>query len=281
MQIRPTVIRAAATLCILTGLIACSSRDAEVDLNQSELQIYRSAQNSLASGNYNLAVTKLQGLESRFPFGRYAEQSQLEIIYAYYKSFQPEAARSAADRFIRLHSRHPNVDYAYYLKGMASFEEDRGFLDSFIPIDSSSRDPGSAREAFNDFGELIQRFPDSKYSPDARQRMIYLRNNLARYEVHVARYYITRGAFIAAANRGRYVFEHFQEAPSMPDALAVMVEAYSVLNLEILAGESLEVLATNFPAHESLDKDGEFKITRAMQNARKSWLNIVTFGLLG
>ncbi|MBD3646540.1 MAG: outer membrane protein assembly factor BamD, partial [Pseudomonadales bacterium] len=131
-------------------LAACSSKD-EPTLDESELQLYQSAQGSLRAGNYQDAVTKLQMLEARFPFGRYAEQAQLEIIYAYYKSQQPEAARSAADRFIRLHPQHPNVDYAYYLRGMSSFEEDQTFLEPFMPIDPAKRDPGAARDAFNDF----------------------------------------------------------------------------------------------------------------------------------
>lgn len=260
-------------------LTACSGKKETPE--ETEAQLYRSAQGSLRAGSYQQAVDKLQLLESRFPFGRYAEQAQLEIIYAYYKSRQPEAARSAADRFIRLHPQHPNLDYAYYLRGMASFEEDQGFMEQFVPMDPAKRDPGAARNAFNDFAQLIKRFPNSQYAPDAQKRMIYLRNLLAAYEINVARYYIYRGAYIAAANRGRYVFENFQKTPSVPDALAIMVEAYRLLEMNELASDSLMVLRENFPNHESLDNKGNFKRTRSLRNKERSWLNIISFGLLG
>ena len=268
-------------LTLLATLAACSKDEEEEDLNATELSYYESAQNSLRAGNYQGAISKLQLLESRFPFGRFAEQAQLEIIFAYYKSAQPEAARAAADRFIRLHPTHPNVDYAYYLKGMISFEQDKSFLSNFIPMDPSTRDPGAARQSFNDFSQLIRRFPNSEYAPDAQQRMKYLRNLLAASEVHVARYYIRRGAFVAAANRGRWVFENYQGAASVPDALAVMVEAYQLLEMHELADQTLTVLASNYPGHESLDADGNFKKTSAVKNKERRWLNILTFGLMG
>ena len=267
-------------LFVLVFAFGCSKDDIEEDLEATELAYYTSAQESLRAGNYTGAIQKLQLLESRFPFGRYAEQAQLEIIYAYYKSAQPEAARSAADRFIRLHPTHPNVDYAYYLKGMVSFEQDKNFLANFIPMDPSTRDPGAARESFNDFSQLIRRFPNSEYAPDAQRRMKYLRNLLAQSEIHVAEYYIRRGAYVAAANRGRYVFENFQGSVAVPDALAIMVEAYALLEMTDLAQQALEVLATNYPDHHSLDKDGKFRRSQAISEER-NWLNIITFGLFG
>jgi len=267
-------------LFILVFAFGCSKDDVEEDLEATELAYYTSAQESLRAGNYTGAIQKLQLLESRFPFGRYAEQAQLEIIYAYYKSAQPEAARSAADRFIRLHPTHPNVDYAYYLKGMVSFEQDKNFLANIIPMDPSTRDPGAARESFNDFSQLIRRFPNSEYAPDAQRRMKYLRNLLAQSEIHVAKYYIRRGAYVAAANRGRYVFENFQGSVAVPDALAIMVEAYALLEMTDLAQQALEVLATNYPDHQSLDKDGKFRRRQAVSEER-NWLNIITFGLFG
>ena len=266
------------SLALISG---CSKDEVEDDLEATELAYYTSAQESLRAGNYSGAIQKLQLLESRFPFGRYAEQAQLEIIFAYYKSVQPEAARSAADRFIRLHPTHPNVDYAYYLKGMVSFEQDRNFLSNIIPMDPSTRDPGAARESFQDFSQLISRYPNSEYAPDAQQRMKYLRNLLAAAEIHVARYYIRRGAYVAAANRGRYVFENFQEAAAVPDALAIMVEAYQLLEMNDLAEKALLVLNSNYPEHESLDKQGNFRQSKSVQGSGRGWLNIVTFGLLG
>lgn len=265
------------TLMLLT---ACASKEKQADAHATEIQKYETAQRSLKSGNYKLAVTKLQDLEARFPFGRYAEQSQLEIIYAYYKSAQPEAARAAADRFIRLHPQSSNVDYAYYLKGMASFNSDSNILERILPIDPSRRDLGPAEQSFNDFGQLVRRFPDSKYAPDAQRRMIYLRNMMAEHEIHIAHYYIKRGAYVAAANRGRYVFEKFQGTPSVPDALAVMVEAYKLMGTKELAAETLLVLATNYPNYKALDKHGNFLMSKSVTK-RRSWLNILTFGLAG
>ena len=266
------------SLALLTG---CSKDEVEDDLEATELAYYTSAQDSLRAGNYAGAIQKLQLLESRFPFGRYAEQAQLEIVFAYYKSVQPEAARSAADRFIRLHPAHPNVDYAYYLKGMVSYEQDKNFLSSIIPMDPSTRDPGAARESFQDFSQLISRFPNSEYAPDAQKKMKYLRNLLATAELHVASYYIKRSAYVAAANRGRYVFENFQGSVAVPDALAIMVEAYQLLEMNDLAEQALLVLNSNYPEHKSLDDKGNFQKKKGFRAKGRGWLNVVTFGLLG
>jgi outer membrane protein assembly factor BamD len=266
------------SLALLTG---CSKDEVEDDLEATELAYYTSAQDSLRAGNYVGAIQKLQLLESRFPFGRYAEQAQLEIVFAYYKSVQPEAARSAADRFIRLHPAHPNVDYAYYLKGMVSYEQDKNFLSSIIPMDPSTRDPGAARESFQDFSQLISRFPNSEYAPDAQKKMKYLRNLLATAEIHVASYYIKRSAYVAAANRGRYVFENFQGSVAVPDALAIMVEAYQLLEMNDLAEQALLVINSNYPEHKSLDDKGNFQKKKGFRAKGRGWLNVVTFGLLG
>lgn len=265
------------TFIFLSG---CSNDDEE-DADSTELTIYESAQGNLRSGNYSDAVSKLQMLEARFPFGRYAEQAQLEIIYAYYRSTQAEAARAAADRFIRLHPRHPNVDYAYYLKALASFEEDENFLARLFPMNPSTRDPGAARDSFNDFSQLIRRFPNSEYAPDSQRRMQYLKNLLAASEINVARYYIYRGAYVAAANRGRYVFENLQGTSAVPDALAIMVEAYQLLGMDNLARDALLVLSANYPDHRSLDSEGQFRANRTVKSEARSWLNLVTFGLMG
>ena len=265
----------------MLALAGCGNDPTSSDQEATELALYRSAQSNLLSGNYGDAVAKLQLLEARFPFGRYAEQAQLEIIYAYYRSSQPEAARTAADRFIRLHPQHPNVDYAWYLRGMASFDEDKGIISSLIPTDTTKRDPGAARNSFNDFSQLIQRFPNSEYAPDAQRRMRFLKNLLAEAEVHVAEYYIRRGAYIAAANRGRYVFENFQGTPAVPEALGIMVKAYRLLELDDLADQSQLVLTTNFPNHGSIDSDGQFRKQTSEKRNGRSWLNILSFGLLG
>lgn len=264
-------------IAILALTAACSSKEV-LDENLSEAELYQQAQQDLDNGSYTSAVTKLKALESRYPFGRYAEQSQLELIYANYKNAEPEAARSAAERFIRLHPQHPNVDYAYYLKGLASFDQDRGIVARFLPLDMTKRDPGAARDSYNEFAQLTNRYPNSRYAPDAKQRMIYLRNLLAAYEIHVAHYYLTRHAYVAAANRGRYVVENFQETPAVGDGLAVMVEAYQRLTLDDLAATSLETLKLNYPDHPSL-KDGEF-VPREEAADERSWLAKATLGLI-
>lgn len=240
----------------LALLAACATPPLDEALSESEL--YSMAQRDLDSNNYASAIEKLRALESRYPFGRFAQQAQLELIYAYYQNMEPEAARSSADRFIRLHPQHPDVDYAYYMRGMASFTRDRGLFERFLPLDMTRRDPGAARDSFNEFAQLVSRYPDSRYAPDARLRMIYLRNLLAAYDVHVGHYYLKRKAYVAAANRGRYVVENFQQTPSVDDGLALMVEAYRQLALNELADNALLVLQTNYPEHPSL-RGGDFR----------------------
>lgn len=257
---------------------ACSSNKPEVDENLSETELYQQAQDDLASNSYNNAIAKLKALESRYPFGRYAEQAQLELIYAYYKNVEPEAAKASAERFIRLHPQHANVDYAYYLKGLASFDQDRGLIARFLPLDLTKRDPGAARDSFNEFAQLTSRFPNSRYAPDAKARMVYLRNLLAAYEIHAGRYYLTRQAYVAAANRGRYVVENFQETPAVGDGLALMVEAYQRLELDDLAATSLETLKLNYPDHPTL-VDGQF-VPLEEEADNRSWLAKATLGLI-
>ncbi|MBC9252233.1 DNA transporter [Pseudomonas alcaligenes] len=265
-------------IAIIALTAACSSDKPEVDENLSESELYQQAQDDLDNSSYNNAVAKLKALESRYPFGRYAEQAQLELIYAYYKNVEPEAAKSAAERFIRLHPQHANVDYAYYLKGLASFDQDRGLLARFLPLDMTKRDPGAARDSFNEFAQLTSRYPNSRYAPDAKARMIYLRNLLAAYEIHVAHYYLTRQAYVAAANRGRYVVENFQETPAVGDGLAVMTEAYQRLEMNDLAATSLETLKLNYPDHPSL-VDGNF-VPQEEESDNRSWLAKATLGLI-
>jgi outer membrane protein assembly factor BamD len=264
-------------IATLALTVACSSKQEKVDENLSETELYRQAQTDLDHNDYTPAIAKLKALESRYPFGHYAEQAQLELIYANYKNVEPEAARAAADRFIRLHPQHPNVDYAYYLKGLASFDQDRSLMARFLPLDMTKRDPGAARDSYNEFAQLVSRYPTSRYAPDAKQRMIYLRNLLAAYDIHVAHYYLTRKAYVAAANRGRYVVENFQGSPSVGDGLAVMVEAYQRLGLDDLAATSLDTLKLNYPDHPSL-RDGQF-VARESDDSR-SWLTKATLGLI-
>jgi len=219
----------------------------------SAQKIYSEAKDNLNDGNYEKAVKLFETLESRYPFGRYAQQAQLEVAYAYYKDSEPISAIAACDRFIKLHPNHPNVDYAYYLKGLANFNDDLGILGNLSMLgireaqDMSERDPRAAREAFLSFKELVTRFPDSKYAEDSTARMKYLVNALASNEVHVARYYLKRKAYVAAANRAKEVLKTYPEAPALEEALAVMVVAYDKLELVELRDDAQRVLTLNFP----------------------------------
>jgi outer membrane protein assembly factor BamD len=228
-------------------LPACAWLESQKDQTKgwSADKLYSEAAQELDSGNYKTAVEYYEKLEARYPFGRYAMQSQLDVAYAHYKADEPEAAIAAADRFIKLNPQNPYVDYAYYLKGIVNYNRSVGFLDRFIPTDPSQRDPGSALDAFQDFDELVRLFPDSKYTPDARQRMVYLRNNLAKNEVHVARYYMKRQAYVAAANRCNYVVERYQRTSAVKEALEVMIEAYKRLGEDKLAADAERVLTLN------------------------------------
>lgn len=205
------------------------------------------AQKNMDASNYEKAIKIYEALESRYPFGESSAQTQLDIAYAYYKNSEPESAVAAADRFIKMNPRNPHVDYAYYLKGLVNYNRDIGFLDRFLPTDISQRDPGSAREAYRNFEELIRRYPSSRYLADARLRMIALKNNLAMHEVHVARYYIKRKAFVAAANRASRVIENYQRTPAVPYALQVMQEAYTELGMKDLASDAKRVYDQNYP----------------------------------
>lgn len=246
----------------------------------TEKDFYERIQSSLNASNWTVAISNLQLLESQFPFGKYAEQGQLELIYAQYKSGDYESSIASADRFIRLHPQHPNVDYAFYVKGLSEISQTGGFFDSFLPTDSSMRDIGEARGAFTTLTELLSRFPESPYAADARKRLVSLRNRLARAEIHVANYYFTRGAYLAAANRGRFVVENFQQSPAVPDGLAVMAQAYYLLEMRELADNSVEVLVANYPDHPSLDSNGQFDFERRLLADQDSWLDKLSFGVL-
>ncbi|WP_293268442.1 outer membrane protein assembly factor BamD [Neptunomonas sp.] len=258
------------TLCVLATGCSWFGGDKEIP-DIPEQQLYEESITALEEQNYQQAVEKLQMLEARYPFGRYSEQAQLELIYAYHKNYEPEASSAAADRFVRLHPSHENIDYAYYLKGLTAFEQDRTFFERYLPIDISRRDPGAALDSFESFSTLLNRYPDSKYAPDASKRMVFLKNRLATYEVNVARFYMKRGAFVAAANRGRFVVENLKNTPATPNALAIMYQAYTELGMSDLANSARDVLLTNYPDYD----------LRTYRQENKTLLETATFGLLG
>ncbi|MGH1485083.1 MAG: outer membrane protein assembly factor BamD [Cellvibrionaceae bacterium] len=266
------------SLCSLL-ILGCSSTKKINFANFSEQKLYDTAQGHLKKRRFILAVEALQKLESDFPFGKYANSSQLALIYAYYKSSELPLADSAASRYIRLHPNHPDVDYAYYMRGLVAFPTPSSFFQSALGTDLSKRDMKSAKASFVYFSELVRRFPNSQYSPDAIERMNYIRNLLSRHEINVANYYLERGAFLAAANRGRYVVENYQTTPAVPDALAMMIQSYHLLNMPDLAQESLGVLTLNYPDYPALNDKGEFDYKYHISGSN-SLLKTITFGLV-
>ena len=240
------MLRLVWPLLLVLTLSACSAfRDKDETLGWSQQRLFTEASDEMRAGNYELAIKYFEILESRYPFGKYAHQAQINVAYAYYRFAEPESALAAADRFIRLHPDHPATAYAFYLRGLVNFNRSLGFFDRFIPTDNSQRDPGAALDSYEDFAEVVRRFPESDYAEDAARRMLYLRNNLARHEIYVARYYMRRGAFLAAANRADYVVRNFQRTPSLRDALEIMIDAYTELGMTDLAGDTQRVLALN------------------------------------
>jgi outer membrane protein assembly factor BamD len=248
-------MRSLAAVALLTFALlvsGCASLLDPIDetAGWSANKLFTEAKNAIADGNFEKGIKYYEKLEARYPYGRYAQQAQLEVAYAYYKQQEPASAIAACDRFIRLHPTHPSVDYAYYLKGLVNFNEDLGLLGHVANQDLTERDPKAARESFEAFKELVTRFPDSKYAPDATARMKYLVNALAAHEVHVARYYMKRGAFIAAANRAQFAVKTYPDAPANEEALFIMVKAYDALGLNDLRDDSERVMKKNFPNSE-------------------------------
>jgi outer membrane protein assembly factor BamD len=243
--------RSLAFVLALLLLAGCSkfnfSTEADETATWSAQRLYSEAKEAMDDGDYAKAVKYFEKLEARYPFGRYAQQAQLEIAYAYYRENDPDAAVAACDRFIKLHPNHPTVDYAYYLKGVANFYEDQNILSRFADQDPTERDPHGAQDSFAAFKELATRFPDSKYTPDALARLNFLVNALASHEVHVARYYMKRGAYLAAANRAQFAVKSYPEAPAVEEALYIMAQAYGHMGMSDLRDDAERVLVKNFP----------------------------------
>ena len=261
-------------LGILALLIlpACSSNEQMPDERLIEKELYDQAQARLKNESYSTAIMSLEALESRFPFGRYAEQAQAELIYAYYMNSQFEASQSAAERFINLHPRHSHTGYAYYMKGLAAFTDDSGLFSRYFQSDLEKREIVMAQTSFDELSDFISRYPQSNYVSHAKQRMIYLKNLLAKHEMYVADFYMQRGAYLAAVGRSKYVIEHLPNTPQTPYALSILVEAYDLLGYSELKKRNLEILTLNYP-------DFNFKENESIKN--RSWANVITFGLLG
>jgi len=251
-------LRALAPIVVIgavfgTGLLGgCGLLPDQVDetAGWSANKLYSEAKDSMNDGAYDKAIKYFEKLEARFPYGRYAQQAQLEVAYAYYRQVEPASAIAACDRFIRLHPNHPNVDYAYYLKGLANFNEDLGLLGYVSLQDLTERDPKAAHDSFDAFKALVSKYPESKYTPDATARMKYLVNALASHEVHVARYYMKREAYVAALNRAQVAIKTYPDAPANEEALFVMIKAYDHLGMNDLRDDAERVMRKNFPQSE-------------------------------
>lgn len=240
---------------MILGGCALLSESEDETRGWSANKLYTEAKAELDGGDYTKAIKLYETLEARFPYGRYAVQAQIEVAYAHYKDNEPASAVAAADRFIKLHPNHPNVDYAYYLKGLAHFNTDSGLLGRFGGQDLTERDPKAALAAFDAFKDQVSRFPNSKYTPDAQARMNYLVNALASHNVHVANYYMRRGAYVAAANRAKAALQEYPQAPAVEEALAILVHAYDALGMPELRDDALRVLNQNFPGSRYLSAD--------------------------
>jgi outer membrane protein assembly factor BamD len=241
--------RCTAALLVLLSAASCSwlPEVKEETAGWSADKLYDEAHSSLVSGNYTRAVKMYDTLEGRFPYGRYAQQAILEGAYANYRQGETAAAIAGCDRFIRTYPNHANVDYAYYLKGLVNFREDQGIFGYIAETDLSERDPKMTKESFAAFRELTTRFPESRYAKDSLVRMRYLTNALSSYEVHVARYYLNRGAYIAAVNRAQTALTNYPRTPANEDALIIMVESYDRLGMDKLRDGSLRILKDTFP----------------------------------
>jgi outer membrane protein assembly factor BamD len=240
----------AAFLSVLFSLlvIGCSTPEPiDTTLGWTPEKLILEAKDEMSSGAWGKAIPLWEKLEARYPFGKYAQQAQIEIAYCHYKDNERGQALVAIDRFIRLNPNSEAVDYAYYLRGLVNFNEQQGFLASLGGQDLSERDLKAAREAFDSFKTLVTRFPDSKYSADGTARMKYLVNSMAQGEVNIARYYFLKGAFVAAANRAQAVVKQYSQAPAIEEALYIMVRSYDQLGLTDLKSDAERVFNQNFP----------------------------------
>jgi outer membrane protein assembly factor BamD len=239
--------RVALLAIALLGL-ASGCRNHRVDDAKSGPEVlYARAQKHMQKSDYGQAIKELESLQSRFPFSEPARQAQIDLIYAYYKSRQVDPAIDAADTFIRENPTNPRVDYAYYMKGLVYFERQANFMERWFNVDLSRRPPINAKKSFEAFAELLKRYPHSQYATDSRQRMIFLRNRLADFELYVAKYYMKRGAYVGALNRAKYCIDNYDGAPAVQGSLKVLVQAYRDLGMFELAKNAERVYADNYP----------------------------------
>lgn len=255
----------AVALCIvLVALSGCRSGRDRALQKQGPEALYKLARHSLNAYDFNTAIKTYEALTARFPFTNEARQSRLDLIYAYYRAGESESAIDAADQFIRENPTHPRVDYAWYIKGLTDFERTPNILERAFRVDLSERPPTTARKSFAAFKTVVEQYPKSDYAHDAQKRMVFLRNRLAEYEVHVAGYYLKRGAFVAAAQRSKGAIEEYDGAPAMQEALQILIESYDRLGLKELASQSRQVYDENYKG----------SVRKLRPAARKSWWQV-------
>ena len=274
------ITRTFSFLLISLTLTACTLLDPEANL-KSERELWEEAQGHMDGRRHLQAITSLEELDRRFPFGQYADGTQLDLVYAYFKSSKYELARLTADRFIRLNPDHPEADYAQYMKGLSSYASNDSVVSRYLPGDETGRDIGGARDAINDFTQLLTRYPDSEFKEDATLRLIYVRNQLAEYEVNVSRYYIRKGAYLAAANRARQVVEGYPSTPAVIDSLIVMHLAYEALGLPQESQDALFVLSENYPKYVVGKRGDQRLATGVLYDEGETLTSILTLGLMG
>jgi len=241
------------TVGLLLALsLGCASPGGKLDESSSAEDLYRSAKRSLGQGDFLTAIDTFETLGARYPFGSYTQQAQLDIAYAYFKQDDFDGAVDASERFIKLYPQSENIDYAYYMKGLSHYARGGSALERVFPRDLSRVNQNWLRTAFAEFDTLVRRFPDSVYVSDALERMAFLKNEMARHELNTARFYFERGAMVAAVNRATWILEHFDGSVHVPNALALMANAYGVLGQQDLRADTLKVLAETEPAHPAL-----------------------------
>lgn len=254
-----------AALCVvLLAVAGCSSHREKALARQTPEQLFKTAKKDLGNNDFNGAIKAYEALTARFPFTDEARQARIDLIYAYYRAGEGESATDAADAFIRENPTHPRVDYAYYMKGLVDFEKPPNAIEKLFGADMSKRPPTNARKSFASFKIVVEQYPKSEYAHDALQRMVYLRDRLANYEVHVARYYFKRGAYIAAAQRAKGAVQDYDGAPAVKEALAMMIACYDKLGLQPLAAQAREVYEANYSAD----------VAQSQAVAKRAWWKI-------
>ena len=251
------ILLTAVGVAVVSG---CASRRNQLAMSSGPEELYALGTDAMAGADWSTALGYFQTLEARYPFSNLARQAQLDMIYLYFRARRPAEAVDAAEEFEAENPTHPRVDYCLYMKGLIHFDQAPNFLERMFRVDMSERPPRDTLQAFASFQELLARFPESEYAPDARERMIFLRNRLADYENHVANYYIERGAYVAAVNRAKYALEHYPGAPAMQDSLFILAQAYSLLGMPDLAADAQRVLEINFGVEPQPPPDSQVEI---------------------